>query len=85
MTTNQQWEWMNKTWAGDRLDELEQGGFAMTTTRRRRMEGRLQCLESSLAASGAYHRHAEEEEEAREPVALATAMKWEKYAEQVDQ
>jgi hypothetical protein len=39
------------------------------------MEGHCQCLESSSAASGVYHRHMEEEEEARNHVALAMAMK----------
>jgi hypothetical protein len=34
-----------------------------------------------LAASGVYHRHAEEEEEARKLVAWAKAMKWEEDAE----
>ncbi len=62
------------------MDELEQGGFVMTMTKRRRTEGRPQCLKSSLAASGAYHRRAEEEEEARKLVALAMAIKQEEDA-----
>ncbi len=45
------------------------------------MEGRRQCLESSSAASEAYHRHTEEEEEARKLVDLATAIKQEEGAE----
>jgi hypothetical protein len=49
------------------------------------MEGHRKCLESSLAASRAYHRHAEEEEEARKLIALVTAMKREEDAEYVDQ
>jgi hypothetical protein len=54
-------------------------------TRRRRTEGCCQCLESSLAASRAYHKHAEEEEEARKLIVLAMAMKQEEDAELVDQ
>jgi hypothetical protein len=55
--------------------------------RRRRTQGHCQCLESSLAAFRASHRHMEEEEEEEEEegasklVALATAMKREKDAE----
>jgi hypothetical protein len=79
--TNQRLEWTNKTWTGDSQDELEQGGFTMTMTRRRSMEGHCQYLESSSAASGAYHRCAEEEEEVRKLVVLAMAMKWEEDAE----
>jgi hypothetical protein len=69
-------------WTGNSLDESEQEGFAMTMTRRRSMEGRCQCLESSLAASRVYHRHAEEEEEeeARKLIPLATAIKCEEDA-----
>jgi hypothetical protein len=56
----------------------------MTMKRRRRTEGHCQCLELSLAASGVYHRHAEEEEDMRKLVALETAIKQEGDAEYVD-
>ena len=48
------------------------------------MEGCCQCLESSLAASEAYHRCTEEKEEARKLIVLATTMKQEEDAEYVD-
>ncbi len=56
----------------------------MMITRSRRTEGHCQCHESSLAASRAYHRHPEEEEETRNLVALAMAMKWEEDAEYIN-
>jgi hypothetical protein len=84
MTTNQQWEWTNKTWTGDGLDKFEQGVFTMITMRRMRMEGHCQYLESCLASSGAYHMRVEEEEEVRKLAALAMAMKQEEDAEYVD-
>ncbi len=80
-TTSQQWELRNKTWTGDGLDKSERGGFAMMMRRRRRTKGCHQCLESSLAASRAHHRHVVEEEEARKLVALEMALKQEDDAE----